>query len=135
MPPSNLEIILKGLLLGLFALVVDYLFVGFAFHGYQRLTPGTWRPEGPRHYTVATAVDLLFGIGFAFFAAYHRNDLGLSSPAHAVVTGLVLWALFTLPVLLSVGTFVNWHHMVWVGLICDWLVMICGVSVLASILI
>ena len=132
-PPAT-TLFLKGLLLGIYALVIDYLFVGVIFHSYQRLTPQTWRPEGPRSYTVATIVDILFGVGFAFFFAYYHAGLGIDSLGSAVVAGLILWALFTLPVLLSTGIFVNWHNMVWLGLVLDWLVIICGVSALACLL-
>lgn len=133
--PSLLSLLLKGLLLGVFALIVDYLFIGLAFHGYQRLTPQTWRPEGPRNYGAATAVDLLFGIGFAFFFSSYRIALGVDSAGRALAVGATMWALFVLPVLLSVGIFVNWHTAVWLALMADWLVILCGVSLISSFLV
>jgi len=69
----QIALIFKGLLLGLCAAIIDYLFIGVAFHRYQAHTPQTWRPEGPRSYAAATVVDFLFGIGMAFFS--RRTEL------------------------------------------------------------
>ena len=130
-----LILILKGLLLGVCALTIDYLFIGVVFHRFQALTPQVWRPEGPRNYAAATAVDLLFGVGFAFFFAAYRIPLGMNSVGAAVGAGLVFWALFVLPVLLAIGIFVNWHKGVWFALVVDWLVVICTVAAIAFVLI
>ena len=54
-----------GLIAGVVSIFMSWLWMGVIFHRFQKGTPGTWRPEGPRSYIGASLVHLLAAIGIA----------------------------------------------------------------------
>jgi hypothetical protein len=39
--------VVAGAVAGMVSIFTSWLITGVLFHRYQRLTPATWRPEGP----------------------------------------------------------------------------------------
>jgi hypothetical protein len=104
------------------SLVISYVMNAWLFHDYQKLTPATWRPEGPREYLLSSCVSLWSGFAFALLFAMTGTTLtarlGHWFPA-GLLFGSACFAAFPLPVILSQAIFVNLHRGVVAGLLLD----------------
>ena len=125
--------LVAGAVAGLFGVMTSWLVTGVMFHPYQRLTPGTWRlKEGPREYALASGATILAALIIAIFFALTGGVptlAGSSWVANGALFGFLCWAALGVPVLMSMGVFVNVHVGVVIGLLLDWLL----VSVLAGL--
>ncbi len=117
---------------GVLSILTSWLITGYLFHDYQRFTPETWRPEGPRQYALSSLVQVFMGaaLGLFFYATG-----GLSHPstrgwlASGVLFGLVGWVALACPVLVTSAIYVRLHRGVVAGLLLDSLV---GVLLVAT---
>ncbi len=57
--------LVPGLIAGVISIFTSWLWMGVIFHRFQKETPSTWRPEGPRNYVGASLLHLLAAIGIA----------------------------------------------------------------------
>lgn len=112
---------------GIPGVLTSGLITGVLFHPFQGATPATWRPhEGPARYAGAALTKILLAFIVALLVAVTGgvHAFGLSSPeAAGAMLGILCWAAGAVPVLLSMGLFVNLHVGVVVGLLLDWLVV------------
>jgi hypothetical protein len=127
-----MTLVLFGALGGVIAIFTSWLITGFLFHRFQAETPGTWRPEGPRQYAAASALDVFAGAAIGLLY-WHTGGVHIGGGAgwlfRGALFGVLAWLALALPVILSMATFVYLHRGVVVGLLLDWL----AVALLASI--
>src|SRR4030095_9580578 len=57
--------IVPGLISGIISIFTSWFWMGLVFHRYQRTTPETWRPEGPRSYALSSVVRVLAAIAIS----------------------------------------------------------------------
>jgi hypothetical protein len=126
------RVLVAGAASGVSALVISYVTIAWLFHDYQKRTPATWRPEGPREYTLSSLVSLASGFAFAVLFAMTGQVL-VSRVGHWLPAGLLFglagFTALALPVLLSDAIFVNLHRGFVVGAILNSLLtsLACGV--------
>ncbi len=129
---SLTRLLIAGAVGGLISIFSSWFITGYLFHQYQRLTPETWRAEGPLQYALSSAVQVVAGmaLGLLFFATGGLSHLAargwLSS---GILFGLVAWLALACPVLVTNAIYVRLHRGVVAGLLLDSLV---GVLVVAS---
>jgi hypothetical protein len=119
---SLTRLVIAGAVGGFLSIFTSWLITGNLFHGYQRLTPETWRPEGPKQYALSSLLQILEGaaVGALFFATG-----GLSSAPAAtwllrgLLFGSLAWLALACPVLLGSAIYVKLHSGVVVGLLLD----------------
>ncbi len=124
--------VLAGATGGVLSIFTSWLITGYLFHAYQRLTPETWRPEGPRQYALSSLVQVVGGaaLGLFYFATGGlAHPAGRSWFASGVLFGLVAWVALACPVLVTSAIYVRFHRGVVVGLLLDSLV---GVLLVAT---
>ncbi|HEV3168633.1 MAG TPA: hypothetical protein VGZ22_31795 [Isosphaeraceae bacterium] len=132
------RILAAGTASAIIALVIAYIVIAWLFHDYQKLTPATWRPEGPREYTLSSCVYLLNGFGFAILFAMTGTTLtsriGHWLPA-GLIFGLTCFVALSLPVILSDAIFINIHRGFVIGSLLSSLLtcLACGVICAALI--
>jgi len=125
--------LLAGAVAGILSIFTSWLITGVLFHRFQRLTPATWRPEGPQQYALASALNVLASVLLALFLTATGGVgpiSGATWPANGALFGAMCWTVAAAPVLLSVAIFVNVNRGVVIGLLLDWLV----VAVLAGVI-
>jgi hypothetical protein len=124
---------IPGLIAGMISIVTSWLWMGVIFHGYQRKTPDTWRPEGYRHYVGASLLHVLAAIGIAcLFTLLVRFKVasfavGFSGSLYFV---LWVWGVLALPILLESAIFIRLHRLVVIGQLLDWLTTIALSSII-----
>lgn len=129
---SLTRVVFAGAVGGVLSIFSSWLVTGYLFHQYQRLTPETWRPEGPRQYALSSVVQVLAGmaVGLLFFATGGLSHFAARGwLASGVSFGLVAWVALACPVLVTNAIYVRLHRGVVVGLLLDSLV---GVLLVAS---
>lgn len=113
-----------GALGGLFAVFTSWLITGVLFHRFQALTPETWRPEGPREYTISSILQVFSGaaIGLLFWhtGGLHIGRVGWLETGF--IYGILLWLALALPIVLSMALFIRLHRGMVVGILLQWLV-------------
>jgi hypothetical protein len=117
---SLLRVVTAGAVGGVISIFSSWLITGYLFHDYQRLTPETWRPEGPKQYALSSLVQVLGGaaIGLLFFATGR-----LSHPAArgwlgtGLIFGLLAWVALVCPVVATSAVYVRLHR----GFVAGWL--------------
>src|SRR5947199_3718778 len=57
--------IVPGLIAGVVSIFTSWFWMGLVFHRYQRATPETWRPEGPRNYTLSGLIRVLSAVAIS----------------------------------------------------------------------
>lgn len=121
------RVVVAGSIAGVAGIFSSWLITGVLFHSFQRLTPNTWRPEeGAKQYAGASALTVLAAfVVSVFFAATGGVHAWSMAPgiANGLLFGLLCWAAFAFPVVLSVALFVNLHRGFVLGLVLDWLVV------------
>jgi len=121
-----------GLIAGVLSVFTSWLWMGVIFHPYQRETPGTWRPEGPRSYIGASLLHVLAAIGIAcLFTLMVRFNVAVFAIGFRGVLyfAVCIWGVLALPILLESALFIRLHRLVVLGQLLDWL----STSLLASI--
>jgi hypothetical protein len=120
-----------GLIAGVISIFTSWLWMGVIFHRYQRETPETWRPEGPRSYIFASLLHILAAIGIAcLFVLIVRFNVAIFGAGlrGAFYFAVCIWGALSLPLILESAVFIRLHPCVVVGQLLDWLTT----SVLAS---
>jgi hypothetical protein len=129
------RILIAGAAAGFVAVVLDWLINAWLFHDYQKRTPATWRPEGPKQYLQSTAATFLTGFTFAAFYSW-TGGVQLAGTLHWLAAGLLFglgcWMALVLPLLLSIAIFVNLHRGVVAGLLIDWLLISLAAGAICS---
>ena len=123
-----------GLIAGVLSVFTSWLWMGVIFHPYQRETPGTWRPEGPRSYIGASLLHVFAAIGIAcLFTLMVRFNVAVFAIGFRGVLyfAVCIWGVLALPILLESALFIRLHRLVVLGQLLDWL----STSLLASIVI
>ena len=129
------QILLAGAAAGFVAVVLDWIVNAWLFHAYQKRTPATWRPEGPKQYLLSMAATFFSGLTYAIFFAW-TGGVHLAGSMHWLAAGLLFglgcWMALALPILLSIGIFVNLHRGVVIGLLLDWLLISLAAGAICS---
>ncbi|MFI5456719.1 MAG: hypothetical protein ACHRXM_14825 [Isosphaerales bacterium] len=132
------RILIAGAVSAVTAVVIEWVVVAWLFHDYQRLTPASWRPEGPREYFLSTCVTLASGFAFAVLFAMTGSTLtsrmGHGLPA-GLLFGLACFVALPLPVILSQAIFVNLHRGFVAGLLLNSLLFCITCGVICAMLI
>jgi len=132
------RILIAGSASAVTALLIEWVVVAWLFHDYQRLTPATWRPEGPREYVLSSCVTLFSGFAFAVLFAMTGGTLtsrmGHWLPA-GLLFGLACFAALPLPAILSQALFVNLHRGFVAGILLNSLLFCITCGVICAVLI
>jgi len=126
--------IVPGLIAGVISILSGWFWMGLVFHGYQRATPETWRPEGPRHYALSSVVRVFSAIAISFLyvlvARFHTGFFA-DGIVGALRFAAVCWIALAAPVAIEAAIYVRMHSMVVVGQVLDWLttaVLACAIT-------
>jgi hypothetical protein len=116
--------IVPGLIAGVVSLFTSWFWMGLVFHRYQRATPETWGPEGPRNYALSSLVRVGSAIAISFLyvlVARFHVDFFADGIAGALRFAAVIWIALAAPVAIEAAIYVRMHSMVVVGQVLDWL--------------
>ena len=128
--------LVPGLISGIFSVFASWIWMGFVFHSYQRATPETWRPEGPRNYILSSILRLLSTIAIAvIYVLIARFQVAFFSPgiAGAFRFAAAIWIALVAPVVVEAAIYIRIHSMVVLGQVIDWLtttILACVVTAL-----
>jgi len=122
---SLARVLVAGAVGGFASVFSSWLVTGTVFHRYQRLTPETWRPEGPTQYALSSLLLVLAGVAVGLLFYLTGGPLG--GDAHAWVArgllfGSVVWLAAACPIHLMNAIYVRLHRGVTIGLLLDSLV-------------
>ena len=126
--------IVPGLIAGVVSLFTSWFWMGLVFHRYQRATPETWGPEGPRNYALSSLVRVVSAIAISFLyvlVARFHVDFFADGMAGALRFAAVIWIALAAPVAIEAAIYVRMHSMVVVGQVLDWLttvVLACAIT-------
>ena len=128
--------IVPGFIAGIVSIFTSWFWMGLVFHRYQRATPETWRPEGPRNYALSSLVRVLSAIAIsAFYVLVARFNV--SSFADGMVGALrfaaLIWIALSAPVAIEAAIYIRMHSMVVMGQVIDWLtttILACAITFL-----
>ena len=126
--------IVPGLIAGVVSLFTSWFWMGLVFHRYQRATPETWGPEGPRNYALSSLVRVFSAVAFSFLyvlVARFHVDFFADGMAGALRFAAVIWIALAAPVAIEAAIYVRMHSMVVVGQVLDWLttaVLACAIT-------
>ena len=98
--------------------------MGVIFHRFQKETPSTWRPEGPRNYIGASLLHLLAAIGIACLLTLivRFNVAIFAAGLHgSLLFAIAIWGAMSLPIILESALFIRLHPFVVLGQLLDWL--------------
>jgi hypothetical protein len=116
--------LVPGLIAGVISIFASWLWMGVVFHRFQKETPDTWRPEGPRNYIGASLLHLLAALGiaclFTLIVRFHVASFA-SGMAGSLRFAVCLWGAVSLPTILESALFVRLHPLVVLGELLDWL--------------
>jgi hypothetical protein len=123
--------LLPGVIAGVLSVFTSWFWMGVVFHRYQRVTPETWRPEGPRVYFLSSIVRVLACIAVAvlyvlivrFNVAWFAQGI-----AGALRFAAAIWIAIAAPVTIEAAIYIRLHSMVVLGQVIDWLtscVLVC----------
>jgi Protein of unknown function (DUF1761) len=126
--------LVPGIVAGIISIFASWFWMGCVFHSYQRATPETWRPEGPRNYVLSSVVRLLAAIAIAFvYVLIARFHVAIFSEGiiGALRFAIVAWIAFVAPVAVEAALYIRLHSMVVLGQVLDWLttcILACAVT-------
>lgn len=116
--------IAPGLIAGIASIFTSWFWMGFIFHRYQRATPETWRPEGPRNYVLSSLVrvgaTIAIAVVYVLIARFHVAFFG-DGLVGALRFAAVIWIALAAPVAIEAAIYVRIHSMVVLGQVIDWL--------------
>ena len=128
--------IVPGLIAGVVSILTGWFWMGLVFHRYQRATPETWRPEGPRNHALSSVVRVFSAIAISFLyvlvARFHTGFFA-DGIIGALRFAAVCWIALAAPVAIEAAIYVRMHSMVVVGQVLDWLttaVLACAITFL-----
>ena len=102
---SLAKIVIAGAAGGVLSIFTSWFITGMLFHKFQRLTPDTWRPEGPAQYALSSVIQVCQGavVGLLMFVTGGLAAMATSSwlargmvfggVGCLVVVALVAWRL------------------------------------------
>ena len=128
--------IVPGLIAGIVSIFTSWFWMGLVFHRYQRATPETWRPEGPRNYALSSLVRVLSAIAIsALYVLVARFHVGFfdDGMVGALRFAALIWIALSAPVAIEAAIYVRMHSMVVLGQVIDWLtttILACGITFL-----
>ena len=117
------DALVPGLIAGVLSIFTSWLWMGLIFHRFQRETPETWRPEGPRSYAGASLLHMLAAIGVAcLLTLMVRFNVAVFTTGYSgsFCFALCVWGALALPILLESALFIRLHRLVVVGQLLDW---------------
>jgi hypothetical protein len=120
-----LRIVIAGAAGGFVSIFSSWAITGSLCHRFQKLTPETWRPEGPTQYTLSSVIQILAGaaVGFLYFATGGVARLGATSwLASGLLFGFLTWLAVACPVHAINAVYVKLHRGVVTGLLLDSLI-------------
>jgi hypothetical protein len=122
--------VLIGAITGvLLSMTTGYAITGWAFHGFQAMTPDTWRSESWRQHAMAVLLYGLAGIAVAsLFEVAGAPPLG---PRMGTFIGSLVGVVACC--LLIQALYVRWHPLFVVGLMLEWLVFVTGVALACTL--
>ncbi len=118
--------IAAGAVAGVASVFTSWAITGGLFHRYQRLTPDTWRPEGPASYAVSSALNVVACVGIALLLTLSNGFPAgrfLGWAPRGLLFGLLCWGALALPLTLIQSIYVRLHRGVIIGAILDSLVL------------
>src|SRR5207237_3884171 len=102
--------LIPGIIAGVLSVLGSWFWMGFVFHRYQRATPATWRPEGPRHYLLSSLVRLVSAIVIAIIyvlvARFHVAFFS-DGTAGALRFAALIWIALAAPVAIETAIYVR----------------------------
>lgn len=110
---SLARLLLAGAVGGFMGIFTSWLIIGSLFHRYQRLTPETWRPEGPVQYAWSSLVLVLGGaaVGLLYFLAGGLTNVGqVGWVARGLLFGGVVWLAVACPIHVITAIYVRLHR-------------------------
>jgi hypothetical protein len=116
--------IVPGLIAGVVSILSGWFWMGVVFHRYQRATPDTWRPEGPRNYALSSIVRIFSAIAIScIYVLVTRFHVGFFADGilGALRFAAVVWIALAAPVAIEAAIYVRMHSMVVLGQVIDWL--------------
>lgn len=115
--------LLPGLIAGVISLFTSWILMGGIFHRFQRETPQTWRPEGPRSYALSSLLHISGAVGIACLFVIVRFNVAVFAGGigDSVLFALSLWGTMALPMILESALFIRIHPLVVFGRVLDWL--------------
>jgi hypothetical protein len=122
---SLLRVVIAGAVGGFISIFTSWLITGTVFHRFQRLTPETWRAEGPKQYALSSLLQVLAGaaIGLLFFATGGLSHVALTSWLQSgLLFGGLAWLAVACPTHAISAVYVKLHRGVVAGLLVDSLV-------------
>jgi len=90
-----------GLIAGIVSIFTSWFWMGLVFHRYQRATPETWRPEGPRNYALSSLVRVFSAIAIsALYVLVARFHVGFFADGMvgALRFAALIWIALSAPV-------------------------------------
>jgi hypothetical protein len=109
--------LIPGVIAGILSIFTGWFWMGFVFHGYQRLTPNTWRPENSRSYALSSAITLLSCIAIAtvFLLVARMGGVFAGGLPGALRFAAVMWIALAAPLAVNAAVFINLHPWFVVG--------------------
>ena len=105
--------IVPGLIAGIVSIFTSWFWMGLVFHRYQRATPETWRPEGPRNYALSSLVRVLSAIAIsALYVLVARFHVGFFADGMvgALRFAALIWIALSAPVAIEAAIYVRMFH-------------------------
>ena len=105
------RLVFAGAVGGCVTIFSSWLIIGHLFHRYQSLTPGTWRPEGPRQYAWSSVLQVFAGaaVGSLFFVTGGGAGLEQGWAVRGIVFGGLAWLAVACPIHLTTALYVRLH--------------------------
>lgn len=127
--------LVPGLIAGVISVFGSWLWVGVVFHRFQKETPETWRPEGPRSYAASSLLHVFAAIAIAcLYTLMVRFSVG-SFPLRTLGSarfGLCIWLALAVPIILQTAIFVRLHRLVVLAELLDWFTTVMASSVVTA---
>jgi len=126
-----IRLVIAGAVGGFLSIFTSWLITGHVFHRFQRLTPETWRPEGPKQYALSTLMQTLEGAAVGVFF-YATGGISTAGPGGWLVRGFLFgglgWLALVCPTILGSAIYVRLHRGVVAGLLLDSLLAVLFMS-------
>ncbi|HET7789332.1 MAG TPA: hypothetical protein VFK78_00890 [Gemmatimonadales bacterium] len=108
-----MRLLLAGAAGGFVWIFTSWLIIGALFHRYQRLTPETWRPEGPTQYALSSLVLVLGGAGTGllyFLVGGLANLSEVGWAGRGLLFGGAVWLGVAAPIHVITAIYVRLHR-------------------------
>ncbi len=128
------HVVAAGAVAGVVSVLTSWAITGGLFHRYQRLTPDTWRQEGPSSYALSSALNIVECIGIGLLFALSTGfpaGRSLGWAPRGLLFGMLCWGALVLPPTLIQSIYVRLHRGVVIGTLVDSLVL-CILAAMAA---